>query len=169
MLHLCQPTEELAESFEAFRDACAAAGNDDWNGRKELARTNIPAFIALLNRRAQGLDIPRGLVPETTFWIVENQTIVGEVEIRHPLNDHLRAIGGNIGYLTHPAHRNKGIATFALREALKHLKSLGATEALITCADNNHASIRVIEKYNATRIADSIFNSSPRRRYIISL
>lgn len=170
MLELREPSMELAASFEAMRDACIAQGESPWNGRTAIANTDVPAFVRLLQQRAKGEQIPEGWVPETTLWIVEDdETVVGEVEIRHPLNDALRRIGGNIGYLTHPDHRNKGIATFALRAALEHLKTIGATEALITCSEENHASIRVIERCGAKRIGDAALNGAPRRRYRVTL
>jgi predicted acetyltransferase len=84
--------------------------------------------------------------------------------VRCPPSGHaqLEAFGGHVGYDVHPAHRNKGIATFALREALKFLGSKGVAEALITCAHDNAASIRVVEKCGGRRIEDTT-----RRRYAV--
>lgn len=168
MLALQPPCIELASSFEAMRDAVLQSASDAWTGRTALARVDVPAFVELLNRRALGEDIPNGWVPETTFWIVESGQVVGEVELRHPLNEWLQQVGGNIGYLTHPEHRNKGIATFALREGVKILAGMGVEQALVTCRDDNIASIRVIEKCGGVRIQDSRTDGSPRRRYLVN-
>ncbi len=169
-LSLQRPSLELACSFEAMRDACLRNGESPWTKRTALALTDVPAFIALLNRRAAGEDIPEGWVPETTFWIVRSgREVVGEVELRHPLNDWLRQVGGNIGYMTHPDYRKQGVASFALREGLKILRGMGLAEALVTCSDDNQASIRVIEKCGGSRVADSTAGRRVRRRYVISL
>ena len=150
-----------------MRDAVLRDGENVWTGRTALAHSDVPAFISTLNRRALGQDIPEGWVPESTFWIVEGGQVVGELELRHRLNERLREVGGNIGYLTHPDHRNKGVAAFALRAGLKMLREMGVKEALVTCRDDNAASIRVIEKCGGVRIEDSKTSGPARRRYVI--
>lgn len=164
---LRKPCIELASSFADMRDAVLRCGEDAWTGRTALARTDVPAFIALLDRRALGQDIPDGWVPETTFWIVDSERVVGELEIRHPLNEWLQQVGGNVGYLTHPDHRNRGIATFALTEGVKILAGLGVRGVLVTCRDDNAPSIRVIEKCGGVRAEDSTASGPLRRRYFI--
>ncbi len=72
--------------------------------------------------------------------------VVGVIDIRHELNDHLMQYGGHIGYSIHPAYRGKGFATEALAWALKWAKDHNIEKALITCHDDNAASARVIEK-----------------------
>lgn len=140
----------------------------DW---PKCSRTLRRAWaLSRLNRRALGRDIPDGWVSETTLWIVESGQVLGAVELRHPLNDWLHQVGGNIGYHTHPDHRNKGVASFALREGLKLLRKMGVQEALITCSEDNGPSIRVIEKCDAVRIEDShVAGMATRRRYLIRL
>jgi predicted acetyltransferase len=151
-----------------MRDECLKNGEGEWSGaRGALALTDVPAFIALLNRRARGEAIPEGWVPETAFWVVEGDVVVGDVDLRHPLNEWLMQVGGHIGYLTHPAHRNKGVATFALRAGLNILRQWGVERALATCRDDNGASIRVIEKAGAVRIEDAQYSGPKRRRYLI--
>jgi RimJ/RimL family protein N-acetyltransferase len=80
----------------------------------------------------------------------------------HPLTEHLTQYSGHIGYHVHPGYRNLGVATWALRTALELVVAKGVNEALLTCAHDNAASIRVIEKCGGVRIADSM-----RRRYLI--
>lgn len=164
---LQKPCIELASSFAAMRDAVLQGGEDAWTGRTALARSDVPAFIALLDRRARGQDIPEGWVPETTFWIVDSENVVGELEIRHPLNEWLQQVGGNIGYLTHPDYRNRGIATFALSSGVNILAGRGVRGVLVTCRDDNAPSIRVIEKCGGVRVENSSAGGPLRRRYII--
>jgi predicted acetyltransferase len=167
-VELRQPSLDLAASFEAMRDACLRVGENEWVGRTALAHTDVRAFVETLMRRGRGEEIPPGWVPETTYWIVEDGEVVGDVELRHPLNDWLEQVGGNIGYLTHPAHRNRGVASFALREGLKLLARMGVREALATCRNDNAASIRVLEKAGGRRIEDAKYDGPLRRRYLIS-
>jgi aminoglycoside 6'-N-acetyltransferase len=94
--------------------------------------------------------------------VLLDDIVVAHCDIRHPLTPKLERFGGNIGYHVHPSYRNRGIATFALREALGILAGKGEAFALLTCAHDNVASIRTIEKCGGRRIADSM-----RRRYVI--
>jgi predicted acetyltransferase len=170
LLSLSEPRLDLAGSFVRMRDAFLAVGEDEWTGRHALAHTDVPAWIAALNRRARGEEIPQDWmpwVPETQYWVLLDGEVVGDLELRHPLNEHLSQIGGNIGYGTHPLHRRKGIATFALREGLKILATWGLIEALATCRDDNVASIRTIEGAGGRRISDAEYPGPKRRRYLI--
>lgn len=158
-----RPSAELADSFAAMRDAFVSIGEDHWTGEdQEIAHRDPVAYAEALRDWTEGRNLPPNRMPFDAFWIVMGDVVVGQCGVRHPLTPKLEAFGGNVGYDTHPAHRNKGIATFALREALKFLRSKGVAEALVTCAHDNAASIRVIEKCGGRRIADTA-----RRRYLL--
>lgn len=169
MRQLRRPSLELATSFEELRDAVLRGGYNGWTGASALALTDIPAYIAATRSWAKGEGLARGWVRSDRFWVVESGLVVGEVDVRHELNNFLQQLGGHIGYLTHPEHRNKGVATFALREGLKRLAKIGVKRALITCLDDNLPSQRVIEKCGGVRIGDSKARGPRRRRYVIAL
>jgi predicted acetyltransferase len=150
-----------------MRDAFLARGENEWTGRHALAHTDIPAWIAALNRRSRGEEISPDWVPETHYWVVTGGEVVGDLELRHPLDDWLTQVGGNIGYGTHPNHRGRGIAAFALREGLRILRTWGLEHALATCRDDNVGSIKVIERAGGVRIQDARYAGPKRRRYLI--
>ena len=93
-----------------------------------------------------GIDLPRGIVPSTTYWGVVNNKVVGNLNLRHFLNKNLREVGGHIGYGVHPKERGRGYATEMLRLGLKKAWAMGMNKALITCDVANIASRKVIEK-----------------------
>lgn len=166
---LRKPSSELAESFIRFRDAVLAKGDGGWIAPgTAIALTDVDAYIEAAGAWSVGKDVPNGWVPSSIYWILESGEIVGELVVRHSLTEHLREIGGHIGYLTHPAYRNRGIGTFALREGLKLLADMGVKEALVTCLDENTASVRVIEKCGGLRVNDAA-NGPKRRRYLFAL
>lgn len=171
VFELCAPSPDLAASFERMRGAVLAAGEDAWDGHgTEIAWTDVYAYIKATNDWAKGQNLPPNWIPTSTYWIVENGEVVGELEVRHRLLPRLRVMGGHIGYHTHPGHRAKGVATFALREGLKVLADMGVPAALITCSDSNAASARVIEKCGGIRVDDSTVDGfEPRRRYVVPL
>jgi predicted acetyltransferase len=117
----------------------------------------------------RGENVPERWVPNTTYWVVENAEVVGEFNIRHMLTPYLQEVGGHIGYGTHPLHRRKGVATYALQQALKRAAGMGIGEALVTCRDDNAGSIRVIEKCGGMRLSDSTTHGVLRRRYVFRL
>ncbi|WP_414053394.1 GNAT family N-acetyltransferase [Macrococcus equi] len=93
--------------------------------------------------------IPYGFVPATQFLCLNEQgKIVGMINIRHYLNEHLTQIGGHIGYSVRPDERRKGIAKWMLQEALKFLKRKDVDKALLTCDYNNIGSKKTILSCN---------------------
>ncbi|MGE0623233.1 MAG: GNAT family N-acetyltransferase [Pseudomonadales bacterium] len=89
--------------------------------------------------------VPPGRVPQTVFWVVEDDRVVGMLRMRHRLNDYLRVKGGHIGYYIRPSARGRGIATEALGQALRLLARMGERRAFLTTDPDNRGSIRVIE------------------------
>ena len=173
MFSLARPSHDLVPSFVRMRDAFVAAGEDEWKHRgEEIAHSDPYGYVDLMNERSKGRDVAEGFVRADEFWILDDGEVVGSLGVRHVLNDALKKLGGHIGYATHPAHRGRGVAVFALNRGLSVLKHLGVEEALITCQAENVASIRVIEKCGGRRIEDSEFPGRPeltRRRYVVSL
>jgi predicted acetyltransferase len=158
-----RPSAELAQSFAAMREAFIANREDHWTNQDQaLAHSDPVAFAKFLRDVSEGRNLPPNRTAFDAFWIVLDNEVVGECDIRHPLTPKLEAAGGHIGYDVHPAYRNQGIAAAALREALRILAAKGVADALVTCAHDNAASIRVIEKCGGRRIEDTT-----RRRYLI--
>lgn len=106
-------------------------------------------------------------VPSTMLYGFVEEKIVGRVSIRHELNDFLLERGGHIGYSVSPKFRQMGYATEMFRQALVFCKSLNLSRVLITCADENEASIKIIEHFGGileNKVWDES-NSEHLRRY----
>ena len=103
------------------------------------------AFAVAMRRLAEG-DVARGLglVPDTKRWIAEDGELLGFLSVRHELNDFLLEEGGHIGYSVRPSARRRGLASYACAWGLDHLRGLGVDRALITCDDDNAASVATI-------------------------
>ena len=144
---LVLPSEKYRESFiEAL-----AEQNDDklnrLNGDKQAKFDgNFDSFLASLKDAREGRNLPEGYVPQTVYWLVEENKFIGRVSIRHILTDNLLILGGHIGYAIRPSERKKGYGSMALRLALQKAKELGIEKALVTCSKENIVSRKIIEK-----------------------
>lgn len=109
---------------------------------------NIETFKEWLGAKtneAKGIDLKEGYVPQTIYWIMMGDKVVGIGKLRHYLNDHLLEHGGNIGYGVASEYRGKGIATKALSLILKEAEKYDQDEVLLTTDEDNIGSRKVIE------------------------
>jgi hypothetical protein len=80
------------------------------------------------------------------LWYIDGVTYLGTVYLRHRLTPLLTRRGGQIGYQVAPRHRRQGHATAMLAAALAYCRdTLGLIRVLVTCAESNTASRRVVE------------------------
>lgn len=116
-----------------------------------------------------GHGLPARLVPETCLVGEADGALVGMVRVRHALNRRLVRMGGHIGYVVRPAYRRRGVGTALLARGLREAAAMGIDPALVTCADDNLASITMIERAGGR--LDGLVDVpglSPRRRYWIA-
>jgi len=155
---LALPTGTVRESFLVAMDEFLAEGRggpDDvsmvghelrgygptWGAEEGFAGDVAELRAAALEETAR----PEGHVPSTTWWWVDGCEYLGRLAFRHRLTEHLREVGGHIGYDVRPSARRQGHATAMLAAALPRVRELGVALALITCDVDNIASRRVIE------------------------
>lgn len=104
-------------------------------------------YLDVLADQERGAQLPPNHVPTTFLFAFAGPRIVGRVSIRHYLNAALEIHGGHVGYVVVPEFRGRGYATRLLAMAVRMAReSLGLSRVLLTVADDNAASIRVIEK-----------------------
>ncbi len=96
----------------------------------------------------KGLNLKPNRVPQTTYLLIDGDKFIGEIGIRHYLNEALLKCGGNIGYGIRYSCWGKGYGTKMLSMALKKAQKMGLKRVLITCNSDNYASAKVIENNN---------------------
>ena len=110
-------------------------------------------------------------VPETFVGGFVGPTLVGRLSVRHELNEQLALVGGHLGYAVLPEHRRRGYAGDLMREGLRIARDVGLDRVLVTCSDDNVASVRTIERAGGV-LQDVVAHpqtGEPKRRYWITL
>ena len=146
-LYLAIPAREHRQAWNALRrefDHDDAVHFALYQGSKTYGQ-----FLRKWRNFHTGRHMPKHLVPGTKYFLLEEGSpkILGVIDIRHRLNDHLlNNPGGHIGYAIAPSERRKGYATEQLRLGLEKCREMGIGPVLITCHKENEASARVIQK-----------------------
>jgi len=172
-LRLIEPHEELELEFMAvMREFVASGEYQKWGYELEIENENFGKYVQNRLDWKEGRNLPKGWVPASTFWLIRgDNTILGTSSLRHELTEHLRRIGGHIGFNIRPSERQKGYGTVILALTLEKAKELGLKRVLVTCDDNNIGSAKVIEK-NGGVLEDKYSNDEleqPKRHYWIEL
>lgn len=118
-------------------------------------------IIYQIINHSEGKDLPAGYVPETCYFLWDDDCIVGLFRIRHFLNDFLKSGAGHIGYGIHKDYRGRGYATKGLALAIEEAKKIIPEDEIHMSVNiNNIASLRVQEKNGAY-----IHHSDEREHY----
>jgi len=164
-----QPHAALAESYRGLVREFLERGEKLVPFPLAFPSDDFDAFVARLEAHARGEDV-EGFVANTTFWLVRDDVeVVAVSNLRHALTDALRREGGHIGYGVRPTARRRGFATEILGRTLEHARTLGISEALLTCGDWNAASIGVILRRGGRYLSEEWIpeRSEVVRRYLV--
>jgi predicted acetyltransferase len=153
-MQLIIPSQKYKKSFLKGLAEFHAEGNElSYNAEK--IDTDFDTFVQQIHDRIAGTN-PTKKVPDTLFWLVDNNEFIGRVSLRHKLNKDLEQYGGHIGYYIRPTKRGMGYGNKALELTLIEAQKIGLTKVLITCDEDNIGSQKIIEK-NGGVLQDIIY------------
>jgi len=125
-------------------------------------------YLEVLGEQERGLGLLPDHVASIFLFAFVSGRIVGRVSIRPSLSARLERVGGHIGYVVVPEFRRRGYATKMLEMAIEiAYAELGLRRALVTCDEDNIASIKTIEKCGGVLedIVDGPDLDKPKCRY----
>ena len=136
--------KEMPIDENGFENPCFGISKEDFE------KNALPQMI----NYSKGIDLPEGFVPETFFflWNQENgkTEIVGQFRVRHHLIPALRDGAGHIGYQIKKEHRGKGFGTEGLRltiiEAKKNPCKIWRNRNLLTLQQNKSCKSCLYDK-----------------------
>lgn len=76
------------------------------------------------------VNMPEWFVPETYYYLWDDDTLVGEFRIRHHLTDALKMGAGHIGYSVRRAFRGRGYGTKGLGMTLELARKIVPEEEI---------------------------------------
>lgn len=154
MTSLARPDVALRESWAvAMLELGDQAHGSGWyavggGAALDLTAAGCAAYVAALAGLAEPAAGGGGRVPTEYWWVVDGEPheVVGFLALRRDLDAWHHEQGGHLGYSIRPGRRGRGHAGRAVRLALGRAAGLGLQRLLVTCAEDNVASRRVVER-----------------------
>ena len=141
-VELIGPSIEYEESYGAY---IGELGDEErYPFPLDYAHQDFRALVQRLQDLADGINIPEGFVPSSTFWLVDGAELVGVSNLRHHLNERIRHCGGHIGLGIRPSYRGRGLGTLLMALTIGEARKRGIGELHIHCHKGNEASARMI-------------------------
>ncbi|AEP31767.1 GNAT family acetyltransferase [Glaciecola nitratireducens FR1064] len=146
-MKLINPNTDLQKSYVSYIEELG--DEERYPYPLDLKHKDFKALVRKLELYSKGLHLPDWLVPNTTFWLVEGNKILGCSHLRHCLNAELEKAGGHIGLGIRPSARGKGLGKILLNATIDKAVKMGIEKIHIHCYADNMQSRRMIESIGA--------------------
>ena len=146
-MKLILPNKNYKNSYYDLVESSKRNGDSNELGNALIREEeNYDDFLLRIKNRRKGKLLSKRDVPATIYFIIENDEVIGTIDLRHLLNKDYFERLGHVAYYIKPELRNRGYATNALRLAKKKYYNKHINKILITCYNDNEASKKVILK-----------------------
>lgn len=165
-MFLAKPTFDLKSKYIELYQEWKESGEEMIPFVIKKDPENFHSMLNYLSDCEKGIEPPES----STYWLIDNNEVIGVVNIRSRLTEPLFNAGGHIGYGIRPSKRGKGYATHMLSLTLEKAKDLKLKKVLLVCNSTNKASKKVI--LNNGGISDKDFideKNNTLKRYWIDL
>ncbi len=147
MLNLKEANYEDIEKEWQFQRSIPSDENGFLNDYPDISREDFNAALDTIIAQSRGECLPDGYVPQTIYYLWDDDSIVGTFHFRHYLCESLIEGSGHIGYYISPKYRGKGYASKGLRLLIDEVQSrVKEDEIYLRVNRNNIASLKVMLK-----------------------
>ena len=164
---LVLPCRKYEQSYRAYIDELG--DEERYPFQMDFEHLDFGALLQRLAGFSQGINIPTGYVPSSTYWLVEGPELLGVSSLRHHLNERIRHCGGHLGLGIRPSRRGRGLGTRLLALTLLEARRMGIGEVHIHCHKDNESSGRMIVR-NGGVLHSEIESGEPGavvQRYVV--
>ena len=145
MLYLKAANYEDIEKEWLFQRSIPVDENGFINDYHGISREDFGTALDTIIAQSRGERLPEGYVPQTVYYLWEDDTIVGTFHFRHYLTEALAGGSGHIGYYIAPEYRGRGCGTQGLKLLLDEIRGAVAEEEIYLRVNrDNPASLRVM-------------------------
>lgn len=149
-LKLVKPDKKYLPSiYEAIAEYKSAPSKYEISAVKKMIaaeKDNFADYFATIQKNSSGIGLNPGYVPNTIYWLVNNNQYIGTFDLRHYLTPNLEQTGGHIAYQIRPSAQRKGFAYNGLKLCLEKAHDMNIEQVLVTCDAENIASYGVMHK-----------------------
>jgi predicted acetyltransferase len=143
---LVKPHLRFKESYNNYINELA--DEERYPLTMDFDHTNFDSFLNKLREYENGEFLQEGHVANITYWLVDDNEIIGVSNLRPKLNEQIEYCGGHIGLGIRPSKRRQNFGSKLLELTIQEAWSLGLTELHIHCYKSNLASAKVIQANN---------------------
>lgn len=160
---LCKPAVKFAEEYQSFiKESIEVDGDYPWNNAS-VALADFAAYIQELDEESAGIDLPEGVPPQQTYFIVLNDTaVIGEMRYRPTITEPYEDMNGHLGCNLRPAFRSQGYGNTALQLVLDIARADGLDSVFIPIEGENIPSKGVVAK-NGGKLIKTIPADNPEK------
>ncbi len=147
MLYLKKADRKDIEKEWLFQREIPADANSFIHYYCNISREDFDDALDVMIAQSEGKRLPEGYVPQTVYYLWDDDNIVGTFHFRHYLCRSLIEGSGHIGYYIAPEYRGKGYATRGLELLLNEIRDAVKEEEIYLRVDrDNPASLKVMLK-----------------------
>ena len=148
MLHIKKVNLEDKEKEYGFVSGVPEDENGFLNEWINISKEDFEEkALKVMHAQEKGENLPEGYVPQTIYFLWDEDEIVSQFNVRHYLCESLIEGSGHVGYFIAEKYRGKGYATEGLRLTLQLAKDIIPEEEIyLRVNKDNPASLRVMQK-----------------------
>ena len=145
MLYLKKANTDDTEKEYLFVRDVPADENGFINEYHGISRKDFDDALVTIIANSEGARLPEGYVPDTTYFLWNDNEIIGEFHLRHFLCESLVNGAGHIGYYIAPKYRGRGFGTQGLAMLLERACELVPEEEIyLRVRRSNPASLKAM-------------------------